>query len=358
MLQLVAILSFLAISIRVSLGEQVRVKEGTPQCGSFSSEPIAPPSDGKDRRCDAVRERKYKPRHKGIGFEILDSESQACFVPDQEYRLLDEIIDAVASRVDHPSGSNTQMSEAKNISQTTSDVMTSRGFAIFIDTETLSDALLDRNAAGEAERHIFDCDTGSLILLTVAENLGRSAALVEIPLSHSDFHHNYVQWLSHDGEEPLGWDMNMKLVCITPSGLTGRDGKGMSRDETIGYALSLRAKLWERQAQYERAISDYRAAFKLYGGSSAYNNFAWLVATRQVPGRKDLQAEALSSAQKAISMWPSANYEDTLACVFALQQNFAKASDVELQAIDDTPKATYKHRLEMFEKEHRDCTGE
>src|ERR1019366_3407300 len=193
MLKLVAILSFLAITIRASFGEQVPVTENTAECGSFSSEPIAPQNDGRDRQCNANGKRKYKPRHKGIGFEILDSESQACFVPDQEYRLLDEIIDAVASQVNYASRSNTQMEQAKVISQTTSGVMTSRGFGILIDTETLSDALVDRNTAGEAERHIFDCDTGSLILLTVAENVGGLAALVEIPLPHSAFHHNYVR---------------------------------------------------------------------------------------------------------------------------------------------------------------------
>lgn len=43
--------------------------------------------------------------------------------------------------------------------------------------QTLSDALIDRNAVGESPRRIFDCDTGSLIFLAIAENLsdGRNA---------------------------------------------------------------------------------------------------------------------------------------------------------------------------------------
>jgi hypothetical protein len=58
-----------------------------PICGSGDSGPDAPRSDGTNRPCDPHGQRHYVSRYKGIGFEILDSESQACFVPDQEYRL-------------------------------------------------------------------------------------------------------------------------------------------------------------------------------------------------------------------------------------------------------------------------------
>src|SRR5579863_3809898 len=51
-----------------------------------------------NRPCGAPTKRQYLARHRGIGFEILDSESEACFVPDQEYRLLDDLIDSVLAR--------------------------------------------------------------------------------------------------------------------------------------------------------------------------------------------------------------------------------------------------------------------
>jgi hypothetical protein len=63
--------------------------------------------------------------------------------------------------------------------------MLDKALALYIDAETLSDALFDRNAAGESPRRIFDCDTGSLISLT-------PVALVEIPLLRSKNHHNFV----------------------------------------------------------------------------------------------------------------------------------------------------------------------
>jgi hypothetical protein len=68
-----------------------------PQSGASNSRSFVPEADATNRPCLGDGERHYVPRHKGIGFEILDSESQACFVPDQEYRLLDELIDTVLS---------------------------------------------------------------------------------------------------------------------------------------------------------------------------------------------------------------------------------------------------------------------
>jgi hypothetical protein len=56
----------------------------------------------------------------------------------------------------------------------------------------LSDALIDRVDSNGSKRHIFDCDTGSFIFLTIAENLGAPVALVEIPLAGNN-DHNYVR---------------------------------------------------------------------------------------------------------------------------------------------------------------------
>jgi len=76
-----------------------------PYCGSGNAEPYAAKSDGKNRPCDPNGQRHYVPRHKGIGFDILDSESQACFVSDQEYRLLDDLIDMILKKVKYDASS-------------------------------------------------------------------------------------------------------------------------------------------------------------------------------------------------------------------------------------------------------------
>ena len=69
------------------------------QCGDMYAPPFAQASDAGPRKCGLPVLRSYRPQHKGLGFEILDSESKACFVPDQEYRLLDEVIDAVMKQL-------------------------------------------------------------------------------------------------------------------------------------------------------------------------------------------------------------------------------------------------------------------
>jgi hypothetical protein len=68
------------------------------QCGHIYEPPFAI-GKGAPRKCGEPVPRRYTRRYRGLGFEILDSESEACFVPDQEYRLLDEIVDAIVKNI-------------------------------------------------------------------------------------------------------------------------------------------------------------------------------------------------------------------------------------------------------------------
>src|SRR4051812_13854303 len=70
-----------------------------PVCGSQTSPPLALTIDAGSRACGRPQQRKYKPINRGIGFEILDMESEACFVPDEAYRLLDNVVDEVRARL-------------------------------------------------------------------------------------------------------------------------------------------------------------------------------------------------------------------------------------------------------------------
>jgi hypothetical protein len=98
--------------------------------------------------------------------------------------------------------------------------------------------------------------------LTVAENLGAPVSLVEITLP-SGSGHNYVRW-KIDENTSMDWDMNGQSECATPPNLASYEGRSMTRSETLGYALTLRADLWKDRGLYESAISDYRGAMKLY----------------------------------------------------------------------------------------------
>jgi hypothetical protein len=96
----------------------------------------------------------------------------------------------------------------------------------------------------------------------------------------------------------------------------------------------------------------------LYGGATGYNNFAWLVATRNVSGRLQLQKAALFAAVNAVSIYPKPNYRDTLACVYALSGHFDLALEQEEKAVNDQPDENFKKRKERFKmKPPQDCTG-
>src|SRR5215207_6656170 len=95
------IIILIALAVCLPIGDQSALSRGiTPlmHCGDIYEPPFAI-GKGVPRKCGAAVSRTYTPRYRGLGFEILDSESQACFVPDQEYRLLDEVVDAVVKNV-------------------------------------------------------------------------------------------------------------------------------------------------------------------------------------------------------------------------------------------------------------------
>jgi len=78
--------------LTMASGKPFTANETTDQTGEKALQSAA------NRSCGAPLTREYVARHRGIGFEVLDSESEACFVPDQEYRLLDDLIDSVLTR--------------------------------------------------------------------------------------------------------------------------------------------------------------------------------------------------------------------------------------------------------------------
>lgn len=353
-----------ATLICLCAGYQPALSRGIPltdYCGDMYTPPFAPEGDSGTRKCVAAVRRTYTPRYRGLGFEILDSESQACFVPDQEYKLLDEIVDAVVKTVKYNASLTTRQAkieQARQISKKISDALKARGFALYIPTETLSDALIERNLPGEPERHVFDCDTGSLIFLTVAENLGAPVSLVEITLP-SGSGHNYVRWRIDD-QTSFDWDMNGQSVCVTPANIASYEGRSMTRQETLGYALTLRAWLWETNGLYGSALSDYREAMKLYPQApGSFNNFAWMIATKEVPDRKRLQQDALAAAERAVTIARKPNYLDTLACVCALKGDFQQAIKYQSEAVAEDPRnLSFQERLAQFKGPNpRDCTG-
>src|ERR1035437_10300510 len=87
-----------------------------PYCGAGNAGPRAPQGDGNNRPCEPDGKRHYVPHNKGIGFDILDSESQACFVPDQSYRLLDDLVDTISKKVKYDPTSTSPLEQATMMS--------------------------------------------------------------------------------------------------------------------------------------------------------------------------------------------------------------------------------------------------
>jgi tetratricopeptide (TPR) repeat protein len=330
-----------------------------PFCGTQYAPPFGDRSDATERPC-AGGAHVYAARHRGLGYQVLDLESEACFVPDAAYRLLDEIVDEALARARQtaPASVETAQNKALRISAIVGDVLQQKGFGLYIPTATLADALVNRAALGQPPRYIFDCDTGAIILLTVAENLGMPAALVEITLP-SGSGHNYVRWQT-GADTVLDWDTNGRGPCRTPSNLPPFEGRAMARDETLSYVITLRAGVWKRRGDLERAAQDFERAIQMAPlRPLAMNNFAWMVATKAFPSRERYRQEALGDATKAVELQRIPNYLDTLACAQAYAGAFKAAATTERAALTAQPgEAGFAARLSGFTASPpRDCTG-
>ena len=297
-------------------------------------------------------------------------ESEACFVPDTAYAQLDAIVAGTIAKLTPAERAGRGVSaEARvlAVSKAMDKVMISAGYGLWIPTETLGDALVNRSA-GAPPRFIVDCDTGSLILMTIAEILGMPTALVEVTLPSSNSH-NYVRWSLPQGTF-IDWDTNQRGVCTTPAGQPAFQGRALSATETMGYAYILRAPIWKRNRAFDRAIADYHMAIRDRPDSpTAYNNLAWQVATTNWPGRQGLQSEAMASGDKALSLQESsgdrrltnsdiANFGDTRACLLALASDFKGAAAAEAKVVSLSPKPEFIERLKSFQASTpHDCTG-
>lgn len=356
---------FLVISAFPGKADVSPLLEKAPEklsyCGDLYAPPFASQNDGKRPRiCAPAQARGYTPLNRSIATEALDIESEQCFVPDDAYHLLDEIISAVKSRVGEANDDDTvekKKERALAIGKATGDVMEERGFGLYIPTETLGDALVPKSKNGTPARHVFDCDTGSLIVLAVAESLQQKAALVEITLS-SGSGHNFVRW-SFD-KQVVDWDVNGRSQCAMPLNNPSFQGRAMTHDETISYITSIRGMRWQKNGNILEAIKDYRRSIALFPQHPlAYNNFSWLVATRSFPERESLAKEASNYADELIRIQPNANNLDTAACMSAFLGRFDAAAELEERALRVDPgNGTFTQRAAQFRATPpKDCTG-
>jgi hypothetical protein len=340
-----------------------KTPESLPWCGSLYAPPFASPTDGKRKRiCEPAVARAYTLIHRNIGAEALDLESRACFVPDSAYRLLDDIIDTVTARmgpIDDHLDHDGQRVQILNVSRITGQVLAEKGFGLYIPTDTLGDALVPRSAPGEAPRHVIDCDTGALVLLSVAEALGLKAALVEVTLE-SGAGHNFARWQLTDNSI-LDWDTNGRAECSMQLNNPTFQGRAMTHDQTVAYLLLLAGARWEREGHPKEAINNYSHSIALHPEHPAgYNNFVWALATKSFPERESFRAEATRYLPTLMAIQRLPNYLDTAACMAAYDQDFQGALAYAKEALKGDPgNGTFAARVAQFESAHpHDCTGE
>lgn len=337
-------------------------EEKLPYCGSQYAPPHANPTDGrKTRPCGPPKTRSYQAKHKGIGFKALELETESCFVPDEAYRLLDDIIDEVIRTVAQDTGAmpGDPSNYVLKVSAATGNVLAKRGFGLYIPTETLGDALVPRSAAGEPPRHVVDCDASSFILLSVADAMKLKANLVEITL-YSGAGHNFVRW-QIDQDTTLDWDTNGRSQCLMRANNPAFQGMSMTEDQVMSYLLTLRAQKWSQQGYSYRSVEDnYAAINKFPEHPSAYNNLVWEIATKVFPERSDWKDRALEYSRKLLEIERIPNNLDTAACMAAYAGDFVKAKALEEEALAGSPSnETFRRRAAQFGSgQPRDCTGE
>jgi len=74
---------------------------------------------------------------------LEDDESQACFVPDSAFELLDTLIEQGQQRYKAAQGGGTEPS-AIPFFQAMGEVLLKAGYQLYVPTETLGDALVAR----------------------------------------------------------------------------------------------------------------------------------------------------------------------------------------------------------------------
>lgn len=297
-----------------------------------------------------------------IGHRLLRAERDAMELSPTEFEAraaqLDSLADQAIKRIAALHADDATAEGVKRIFNEIDSVLVDNDYVVFINTETLSDALAEGVPASggrtvitqkmkdhEASTHLvpryrFDCDTGGIIYLDILGRLNKPVVMFETP------HHNCVRWILSPTEH-VNWDVNdaasytddehREGAPLTASGFSaalehsGHYFQDMSLAEVEAYHLMILARLYESRGRLDRAFDCYERAIRGRPYSATpRNNLAWLITTRpslQTPGLRDY---ALSLARSAVSIEPANGYfVDTLAATYASRGEFDKAIATE-----------------------------
>lgn len=223
-------------------------------------------------------------------------------------------------------------------------------------------------AAGTGPFHIADCDIFSVIYVAVGERLELPISFIHVPSGpRGGMAHAFVAWILPSGEA-VRWDADSgKERHIEDDewrfGDPPLDGNRahverffdvpMTRDELRGHLRGISASVWSGLGVYDKAIAELRKGLQLRPRSPVLlNELAWLLATAPDPRVRNPR-EAIELAEAAVELWPAPNNLDTLATAYGNSEQWAKAVEVQLRALDglapkNNRRARYQERLTRF----------
>ena len=196
----------------------------------------------------------------------------------------------------------------------------------------------------------FDCDTGSMVHLSVWERLGKPVFLVELP------EHVFIRWQLSESNW-VNWDVNAS-ASYTDQRYRRRFAlpkeeeermkflQNMPQQEVKMYHLSLLAKMAHQRGDLDKAVRYFTGSIEGRPHANMNrNNFAWMIATERGLQKAELLDVALKEARRAVEMSPKDHgYIDTLAAVYAARGDFESAIRTE-----ETGKNS-RERIEAYRK--------
>jgi tetratricopeptide (TPR) repeat protein len=108
----------------------------------------------------------------------------------------------------------------------------------------------------------------------------------------------------------------------------------MSRDETLGYWMAIIGRERTKRKRHTEAAQAFAQAGRLAPKSLyAAHEHAWFLATCPDPAFRNGRA-AIPLSARVVECWPDPNFMDTLAIAHAEAGDFARAVEIERQALE------------------------
>ncbi|TWT47047.1 Tetratricopeptide repeat protein [Thalassoglobus neptunius] len=292
------------------------------------------------------------PDQPTIAHQILDLEAEASEVTDKHYETLESILsDAELLFANNEMlAKTTSQNEAIRSLASIGQLLARRGFRLRLGVKSFAEMLTPRSDRYGRIYYEYDCDTSSLLYVSIGQRLGLPISFVESKIPGSTVNHNFVRW-DFGNSTGIDWDTNGRFVR-RPAVVGKFYGRSFSPKRLLAYAYFMRGKTWDEQGSPLKSIEDYRRASEIDPGHPRpANNLAWMyVSNREVQEVMEF-SEALEYAQRSLETDRDPNILDTLACTIAEGGDFSQAITLEYEALRMTNSREYANRLSGFRRQ-------